>query len=186
MNSAVVSNFVSTTENSKIGALGSSAVADISQELRQLLADTFTLYVKTKGFHWHITGRHFRDYHLLLDEQAEQIFAIIDDIAERARKIGGTTLHSVAEIAKYKRLSDETVSASPREMLLALAEDNARLLECLRSTHELCARCGDIGTASLVEIWIDQAERRIWFLNATLDLGQESQGHAAMPQITTK
>ena len=185
MNS-VDSNSRSNAENSMIGALGSSAVAEISQELRQLLADMFTLYVKTKGFHWHITGRHFRDYHLLLDEQAEQIFAIIDDIAERARKIGGTTLRSITEIAKYKRLSDEPDSTSPREMLFALAEDNARMLECLRRTHELCERYGDIGTASLVEVWIDQAERRIWFLNATLDLGHEGQTHAAIRQFATK
>ena len=153
----------------RLGALGGAAVTEISNDLRQLLADVFALYVKTKGAHWHMTGRHFRDYHLLLDEQAEQIFAMTDEIAERARKIGGTTLHSIAEIDQHKRLSDETNSGSAESMLSALVTDNAQLLASLRHSHELCGNHDDVATTSLIEVWIDQTERRLWFLNATLD-----------------
>ena len=158
--------------NKGLGALDPAAIAEISKDLRQVLADVFALYVKTKGFHWHITGRHFRDYHLMLDEQAEQIFAMTDDIAERARKIGGTTLHSIADIAQHKRLSDKVDCVSAESMLSALAADNTQLLACLRRSHELCTHNKDVATTSLIEVWIDQTERRVWFLNATLASNQ--------------
>ncbi len=149
--------------------LGDDAVVEISKELRPLLADVFALYVKTKNFHWHMSGSHFRDYHLLLDEQAAQIFAMTDEIAERARKIGGTTLHSISEISQYQRLEDnneEVVSATG--MLSELSADNQHLTRSLRSTHEVCDRYNDVATASLIENWIDETERRIWFLSETL------------------
>jgi starvation-inducible DNA-binding protein len=166
-----------TTASSKrvdkrLGALGAAAVAEISKDLRQLLADVFALYVKTKGAHWHVTSAHFRDYHLLLDEQAEQIFAMTDEIAERTRKIGGTTLHSIAEIVQNKRLSDEINFVSAASMLSALATDNAQLLASFRHSHELCAHHNDVATTSLIEVWIDQTEGRLWFLNATLNVDQ--------------
>ena len=145
--------------------LGREAVSAISNNLRQLLADVFALYLKTKNFHWHMTGRHFRDYHLLLDEHAEQIFAMTDDIAERARKIGGTTLHYISDIAGHQRLkdnNDETIA--PNDMLLELAADNQHLVTFLRQSHELCADHNDVATTSLIEVWIDQSERRVWFL----------------------
>jgi starvation-inducible DNA-binding protein len=145
--------------------LGRDAVAAISNNLRQLLADVFALYLKTKNFHWHMTGRHFRDYHLLLDEHAEQIFAMSDDIAERARKIGGTTLHSISDIASHQRLKDNNDdNVPPNDMLLELAADNQQLVEFLRDSHELCAKHNDVATTSLIEVWIDQSERRAWFL----------------------
>jgi starvation-inducible DNA-binding protein len=149
--------------------LSSSAVVEISNSLRQLLADVFVLYVKTKNFHWHMSGPHFRDYHLLLDEQAEQIFAMTDVIAERARKIGGTTIHSVGEISRLQSLkdNDEEVVAS-RDMLVELAGDNQKLTRKLRSAHELCEYHGDVATTSLIEVWIDETERRQWFLTETI------------------
>jgi starvation-inducible DNA-binding protein len=140
-------------------------IFEITAALRQLLADVFALYVKTKNFHWHMTGPHFRDYHLLLDEQAEQIFAMTDNIAERARKIGGTTLHSISEITKHQRLKDdnrETISAS--DMLAELGVDNRELTRFLRLAHQVCEKHNDVATASLIETWIDQTERRTWFL----------------------
>jgi starvation-inducible DNA-binding protein len=140
-------------------------VKEISSELRQLLADVFALYVKTKNFHWHMSGRHFRDYHLLLDEQAEQVFAMTDDLAERARKIGGTTLHSIGDIARHQRLKDNDQEfVAPPAMLTELCDDNQRLTRSLRSAHEVCERHNDVATASMIEVWIDQAERRTWFL----------------------
>jgi starvation-inducible DNA-binding protein len=145
--------------------LGREAVVAISNNLRQLLADVFALYLKTKNFHWHMSGRHFRDYHLLLDEHAEQIFAMTDDIAERARKLGGTTLHSISDIAGHQRLKDnneETVA--PLDMILELAADNQQLVEYFRRSHELCEKFNDVATTSLIEVWIDQTERRVWFL----------------------
>jgi starvation-inducible DNA-binding protein len=146
-------------------ALTREATAEISSTLRQLLADVFSLYVKTKNFHWHMTGRHFRDYHLLLDEQAAQIFEMTDEIAERARKIGGYTLRSIGDIARHQRLKDhDDGSVSPREMLLVLRDDNSQLVAFLRVTRELCAGLNDVATASLIESWIDQTERRAWFL----------------------
>ncbi|HEY1860528.1 MAG TPA: DNA starvation/stationary phase protection protein, partial [Gemmataceae bacterium] len=141
-------------------------VVEISSALRQLLADVFALYLKTKNFHWHMSGRHFRDYHLLLDEHGEQIFAMTDDIAERARKIGGTTLHSISDIARHQRLQDNNEEfVTPEDMLSELCADNQELTKSLRSTHEVCDRHNDVATASLIENWIDETERRTWFLS---------------------
>ena len=149
--------------------LSRDAVVQISNELRQLLADVFALYVKTKNFHWHMSGPHFRDYHLLLDEQAEQIFAMTDDIAERARKIGGPTLHSISEISRQQRLKDNNEElVAPNDMLAELCTDNQQLTRSLRSTHEICEQHNDVATTSLVETWIDETERRTWFLLQTL------------------
>jgi starvation-inducible DNA-binding protein len=146
--------------------LSQDAVAEISVCLRQLLSDVFALYVKTKNFHWHMTGPHFRDYHLLLDEQATQIFAMTDEIAERARKIGGTTLHSVGDITRHQRLTDNDAGdVSPKEMLAELRADNQHLTRYLRSAHEVCEQHNDVATASLIETWVDEAERRTWFLS---------------------
>jgi starvation-inducible DNA-binding protein len=146
--------------------LSREGVAEISTTLRQLLADVFALYVKTKNFHWHMSGRHFRDYHLLLDEHAEQIFAMTDDIAERARKIGGTTLRSVSDISRHQRLKDnDAESLSPKEMLEEVRSDNRELTRFLRSAHEICEKHNDVATASLIETWIDETERRTWFLS---------------------
>jgi len=145
--------------------LTAEGVAEITAELRPLLADTFALYVKTKNFHWHMAGRHFRDYHLLLDEQGEQIFDMTDDIAERARKLGGTTLHSISDIAKHQRLKDNNEeSVSAEDMLREVHSDNRDLTKFLRATHEVCEKHNDVATASLIENWIDQTERRTWFL----------------------
>jgi starvation-inducible DNA-binding protein len=145
--------------------LSGDAVEEITSNLRRLLADVFALYVKTKNFHWHISGRHFRDYHLLLDEQATQIFAITDTIAERARKIGGTTIRSISDIAKNQRLKDNNKEeVSPQEMISELCEDNQQLTRSLRAAHEVCDRHNDVATASLIEVWIDESERRTWFL----------------------
>ena len=156
---------IAKTQNATTASLGRQAINEISETLKQLLADVFTLYVKTKGFHWHITGRHFRDYHLLLDEQAEQIFVMTDDIAERARKIGGYTLRSIGDISRHQRIKDaEDGSLLPRQMLSELRDDNAQLTVFLRSAHEVCARHNDVATTSLIEVWIDQTERRTWFL----------------------
>src|SRR5882757_1141815 len=141
------------------------AVKDISAALTKLLADFFALYVKTKNFHWHMSGPHFRDYHLLLDEQAEQIFAATDDIAERVRKIGGTTLRSVGQIARQQRVLDNDADyVTPLDMLAELRDDNLQLAAHMRETHGLCDERGDVASASLLENWIDEAERRVWFL----------------------
>jgi starvation-inducible DNA-binding protein len=145
--------------------LDRKGVSEISTSLRQLLADVFALYVKTKNFHWHMSGPHFRDYHLLLDEHGEQIFAMTDDIAERARKIGGTTIRSISDIAQHQRLKDNDQEVvAPGNMLAELCADNQRLTKFLRAAHELCDRHNDVATASLIEVWIDQTERRTWFL----------------------
>jgi starvation-inducible DNA-binding protein len=149
-----------------LGALTHDGITEISSSLRQLLADVFALYLKTKNFHWHMTGPHFRDYHLLLDEQATQIFAMTDDIAERARKIGGDTLRSIGDIAKNQRLKDsDDSSLSPKDMLAELRTDNGELTRFLRLAHEVCERNNDVATASMIEAWIDQTERRTWFLS---------------------
>src|SRR5271155_3486956 len=149
--------------------LGHEAVKHISGALNVLLADVFALYLKTKNFHWHMSGPHFRDYHLLLDEHADQIFAISDDIAERARKIGETTLHSISEISKYQRLKDNNEPfVSPKLMLAELHHDNLELVEYMRTTHELTSEVNDVATTSLLENWIDEAERRAWFLFETI------------------
>ena len=140
-------------------------VKDVSNVLNATLADAFALYLKTKNFHWHMSGPHFRDYHLLLDEQAAQIFAITDDIAERVRKIGGTTLRSIGHIARQQRIADNDQDFVPaRDMLLELHRDNTALVESLRAAHEVASRAGDYATTSLIETWIDEAERRAWFL----------------------
>src|SRR5580704_14279205 len=137
--------------------LDQDAVSAISEELRLMLADVFALYMKTKNFHWHMSGRHFRDYHLLLDEHSDQIFAMTDDIAERARKIGGTTLHSVSEIGKHQRLKDNNDAfVDPAKMIAELCADNQQLTRFLRAVHEVCDRHNDVATASLIENWIDQ------------------------------
>ena len=149
--------------------LSHKGVEEISSALRQLLADVFALYVKTKNFHWHMSGHHFRDYHLLLDEHGEQIFAMIDDVAERARKVGGTTLHSISDISRHRRLKDNNAEfVAPKDMLAELCADNQQLTRFLRSTHEICDRHNDVATASLIENWIDETERRTWFLFETL------------------
>jgi starvation-inducible DNA-binding protein len=145
--------------------LGANARRDIAGALNLLLADTFALYMKTKNFHWHVSGPHFRDYHLLFDEQADQIFATTDEIAERVRKVGGLTIHSIGEIARLQRISDNDADyVDPLDMLAELRSDNQALIAALRETHELCDEENDVATASLIEVWIDQAERRVWFL----------------------
>jgi len=145
--------------------LNANATRDISGSLTVLLADMFALYVKTKNFHWHMSGPHFRDYHLLLDEQADQIFATTDALAERARKIGGTTLRSVGHIGRLQRVLDNDAEfVTPLDMLAELRDDNKQLAAHLRETHGLCDEHGDVASASLLEIWIDEAERRTWFL----------------------
>lgn len=142
-----------------------NAVRDLAGALNILLADMFALYVKTKNFHWHVSGPHFRDYHLLLDEQGEQIFATTDAIAERVRKIGGTTVRSIGHIARLKRLEDNDADfVTPMDMLAELRDDNKQLVAHLRETHDLCNEHGDVATASLIEGFIDEAERRTWFL----------------------
>ncbi|GLQ50488.1 Dps family protein [Dyella flava] len=149
-------------------SLGEDARRDISAELNALLADIFALYLKTKNFHWHMTGPHFRDYHLMLDEQSDEIYATTDPIAERVRKLGGTTLRSIGQISKQQRLSDNDADfVTPQDMLAELREDNARVAEYMRKTHALCDEYNDVATASLLENWIDEAERRVWFLFET-------------------
>lgn len=141
-------------------------VKDLSGALNALLADVFALYLKTKNFHWHMTGAHFRDYHLLLDEHGDQIYAMTDDIAERARKLGGTTLRSISDISRHQRLKDNNdESVAPKEMLLELCRDNEELVKFMRATHEVCDGHNDVATASLIENWIDETERRAWFLS---------------------
>jgi starvation-inducible DNA-binding protein len=153
-----------------VGQLDHAAVEEISGELRHLLADSFALYLKTKNFHWHMTGKNFRDYHLLLDEQGDQIFAMTDPIAERARKLGGITIHSIGEIATYQRLKDNNEQhVAPKAMLSELFADNRKLIASLRSTHEVCGRHNDVATTSLIEVWIDETERRAWFLGEIVD-----------------
>ena len=145
--------------------LGDNARRDIAGALNVLLADTFALYLKTKNFHWHVSGPHFRDYHLLFDEQADQIFATTDEIAERVRKVGGLTLHSIGQIARLQRIPDNDADyVDPLDMLGELRSDNQTLITAMRETHALCDEENDMATASFIEVWIDQAERRVWFL----------------------
>ena len=145
--------------------LGANATRDLSGALTALLADVFALYVKTKNFHWHMSGPHFRDYHVLLDEQSEQIHDMTDDIAERVRKIGGTTLRSIGQIARLQRIADNDAEfVSPQDMLAELREDNKDLTQRMREVHDACDEHGDVATASLLENWIDEAEKRTWFL----------------------
>ena len=143
----------------------SNAIRDLSGALNALLADTFALYLKTKNFHWHVSGPHFRDYHLLFDEHADQIFAMTDPIAERVRKIGGTTLRSIGQVSRQQRVEDNDAEfVTPEGMLAELREDNKDMVERLREVHDLCDEHGDVATASLIENWIDETERRVWFL----------------------
>jgi starvation-inducible DNA-binding protein len=133
-----------------------------------LLADVFALYLKTKNFHWHMSGPHFRDYHLLLDQQSDEVFAMADPIAERVRKLGGTTIRSIGAIARIQRISDNDADfVEPHAMLAELADDNLRLTSAMRQVHRKCDAHGDVATASLLEVWIDEAERRSWFLFET-------------------
>jgi starvation-inducible DNA-binding protein len=146
-------------------SLPSNVSLEISSALTDLVADVFALYLKTKNFHWHMSGTHFRDYHLLLDEQADQVFAMVDAMAERCRKIGGQTIRSVGEIARRQRLTDSDVhELSPGAMLSELRSDNLRIREFMLDAHTLCERHEDVASASALENWIDEAERRIWFL----------------------
>ena len=145
--------------------LSQAAVKDISGTMNAILADVFALYVKTKNFHWHMSGPHFRDYHLLLDEHAEQLFAMTDPVAERVRKIGGITLHSIGQIARTQRVLDNDAEyIEPLDMLAELEDDNKTLAARLREAHNVCDEHRDVATASLIEIWIDETERRAWFL----------------------
>lgn len=145
--------------------LGANATKDLSGALTTLLADMFALYIKTKNFHWHVSGPHFRDYHRLLDEQAAQIYATTDAIAERVRKVGGTTLRSIGHIARLQRVEDNDADyVTPLDMLAELREDNLELSKRMRETHDLCDEHNDVASASLLENWIDEAEERVWFL----------------------
>lgn len=150
--------------------LSPAAVRDITGALNAMLADVFALYLKTKNFHWHLSGQHFRDYHLLFDEHADQIFAMTDPIAERVRKIGGSTIHSVGEIGRLQRLLDNDAEyVSPLDMLAELRDDNKALGASLRTTHDLCSEHRDVATTSLIEVWMDETERRTWFLFETAE-----------------
>src|SRR5437016_10037911 len=152
----------------------SNAVTALSGSLNALLADVFALYLKTKNFHWHMSGPHFRDYHLLLDEQADQIYAITDTIAERVRKLGGTTLRSIKHVSALQCIDDNDADyVTPLDMLAELRDDNERLAGFMRAAHGVCDERGDVATASLLEVWIDEAERRVWFL---FEAGRRSKG----------
>lgn len=147
--------------------LGAQAAADLAPALTALLADMFALHLKTRNFHWHMSGPHFRDYHLMLDEQSAQVLATTDAIAERARKVGGTTLRSIGHIQRIQRLLDNDAEfVTAQDMLAELADDNRRLAGFLRATHGVCSEYGDVASTSLIETWIDEAERRSWFLGA--------------------
>jgi len=147
------------------GLRGANAVKDISGALTTLVADMFALYLKTKNFHWHVSGPHFRDYHLLLDEQGDQIFAMTDDIAERVRKLGGTTIRSIGHIARLKHVADNDAGyVEPQDMLSELRDDNQALIGRMIEIHDLCNEANDVATASVLETWIDETERRVWFL----------------------
>ncbi|KJV41657.1 starvation-inducible DNA-binding protein [Brevundimonas sp. UYEF29] len=146
-------------------SLSEEATQSISAALTGLLADTFALYIKTKNFHWHVSGPHFRDYHLMLDEQSAEILAMTDPMAERARKIGGTTLRSIGQIAKESRIADNDADyVDPLDMLAELRDDNGELIGRMREVHDLCDEHNDVATASLLENWIDESEKRVWFL----------------------
>jgi starvation-inducible DNA-binding protein len=145
--------------------LGAQASKDITAGMNGILADVFALYLKTKNFHWHMSGPHFRDYHLLLDEQSDQIYAMTDPIAERVRKVGGNTLRSIGQISRMQRIKDNDADyVEPLDMLAELREDNMSLAARLREVHNVCDEHRDIATASLIEVWIDETERRTWFL----------------------
>ena len=149
--------------------LGPPAVAALELPLRQMLADVLALFLKTKGFHWHVGGRHFREDHLLLDEQAGELLAMVDPLAERARTLGAETLRSIGDVARHQRLRGAGAGRLPAEaMLAALLEDNRELARALRALHALCDEQGDVASASLIEVWIDETERRVWFLAQVL------------------
>lgn len=157
--------------------LSKNATRDLSAALNRLLADVFALYLKTKNFHWHVSGPHFRDYHLLLDDHATEIFAMTDAIAERNRKIGGNTIRSIGHIARLKRILDNDAEfVQPLDMLAELQEDNKSLTSYMREVHGLCDEYHDIATASLIENWIDETEQRTWFLFETSRRGDNT-GH---------
>lgn len=148
--------------------LSPQASHEIAGALTVLVSDVFTLYIKTKNFHWHMSGPHFRDYHLMLDEQADQIFSMTDAIAERARKIGGTTLRSISQISRLQRIQDNDADyVTPQDMIAELRDDNKQLTASMRELHSLCDEHGDVASASLLETWIDETERRTWFLFET-------------------
>ena len=155
-------------ENARLATrtdLEESATRDVAAAMNLVLADVFALYLKTKNFHWHMSGPHFRDYHLLLDEQADQIFAMTDPIAERVRKLGRLTIRSIGEISRLQRIDDNDADyVEPSDMLAELREDNVSLVERLRQAHGVCDESRDVATASLIEVWIDETERRTWFL----------------------
>ena len=145
--------------------LGANATKDIAGALNALLADTFALYLKTKNFHWHISGPHFRDYHLMLDDHGDQLFAMTDVLAERVRKIGGTTIRSIGDIARQQRIADNDAAfVTPLDMLSELRDDNQRFIASMRAAHNLCDEHNDVATTSLLENYIDEAEKRVWFL----------------------
>jgi starvation-inducible DNA-binding protein len=154
-----------------------AATKEVSGALNAILADVFALYLKTKNFHWHMSGPHFRDYHLLLDEHADQLYALTDPIAERVRKIGGLTLRSISHSGKLQRVQDNNAEfVEPSDMLAELREDNKTLAASLRETHNVCEEHRDLATASLIEVWIDETERRTWFLYESSRRG-DSSGH---------
>lgn len=154
--------------------LGSNASKDIAAALNLLLADVFGLYLKTKNFHWHMSGPHFRDYHLLLDEQADQIYAMTDPLAERVRKLGARTLRSIGEIKRLQRILDNDADfVTPLDMLAELRDDNKQLTIAMRQAHEVCDEHGDVASTSLLEVWIDETERRTWFLFEACRMGEE-------------
>ena len=145
--------------------LGANANKDITAAINALVADTFALYLKTKNFHWHVSGPHFRDYHLLFDEQADQIFAITDVLAERVRKLGGVTIRSIGDVSRRQRIADNDAAyVDPQDMLAELREDNQRFIASMREAHDVCEEHNDVATASLLEVYIDEAEKRVWFL----------------------
>src|SRR3954447_9793282 len=157
--------------------LSEDATRDVSGAMNAILADVFALYLKTKNFHWHMSGPHFRDYHLLLDEHADQLFAMTDPIAERVRKIGGVTLRSIGQISQLQRVSDNDADyVEPSDMLAELREDNKNLAASLREAHNVCEEHRDLATASQIEVWIDETERRTWFLFESARRG-DSSGH---------
>lgn len=159
------SNNAETTKINNPDGFAPEKVRDLSSVLNALLADVFALYLKTKNFHWHMSGPHFRDYHLLLDEQGEQIFAMTDDIAERVRKIGGETIRSIGHIARLQRIHDNDQEyVAPTDMLRELHADNRAMVDSLRAAHEVAGPVNDVATTSMIEVWIDQTERRAWFL----------------------
>jgi starvation-inducible DNA-binding protein len=154
--------------------LSANATRDVAAALNLLLADAFALYIKTKNFHWHMSGPHFRDYHLLLDEHGDQIFAMTDALAERVRKIGRTTLRSIGHIARLQRVLDNDAEyVTPLDMLAELRDDNKQMAAAMREAHGVCDENGDVASASLIEVWIDETERRTWFLFESCRRGDE-------------